>query len=85
MDVGREKISTSGAYNLGSFETSPEKWGNAIKSLGHSLKITYEEDFRQKIADSWPKKIDDSLFRRDIAWEPIFDERATVKDVMAKI
>ena len=85
MDVGREKISISGAYNLGSFETSPEKWSNTIKSLGHSLKITYEEDFRQKIADSWPKKIDDSLFRRDIAWEPIFDERATVEDIIEKL
>ena len=85
MGVEKEKISTSGAYNLGSFETSPEKWSNTINSLGYSLKITYKEDFRQKIADSWPKKVDDSLFRRDIAWEPIYDERATAEDIIEQL
>ena len=85
MGVEKEKISTSGAYNLGSFETSPEKWSNTITSLGYRLKTTYKEDFRQKIADSWPKKIDDSLFRSDIAWEPIYDERATAEDIIEQL
>ena len=85
MSIGREKISTSSAYNLGSFETSPQQWNKIITSLGYSLKLDFKEDFRQGIADSWPKKIDDSLFRKDVLWTPEFDAISTAQDIIKLI
>jgi hypothetical protein len=35
------------------------------KSSIPEFTITYEPDFRQKIADSWPASIDDSSARAD--------------------
>ena len=85
MDTEREKISISGAYNLGSFETSPKQWSEIIASLGYELKLEFNEDFRQSIADSWPKKIDDTLFRKDISWLPKFDAKSTAEDILRLI
>ena len=85
MGTEREKISISGAYNLGSFETSPKQWSEIIASLGYELKLEFNEDFRQSIADSWPKKIDDTLFRKDISWLPKFDAKSTAEDILRLI
>ena len=85
MNVERKKISINGAYNLGSFETSPKQWSEIISSLGYELKLEFKEDFRQSIADSWPKKIDDTQFRNDIFWSPKFDAKSTAEDILKLI
>lgn len=46
-----------------------------------SFEITYEPDFRQKIADAWPKSIDDSKARADWGWT--YD--ISVEDLARKI
>jgi hypothetical protein len=45
------------------------------------FKVEYEPDFRQKIADSWPKSIDDSESKKDWNWS--YD--VTVDDLARKI
>ena len=85
MSVSRKKISVSGAYNLGSFETSPQHWSKILASLGYKLKLDFKLDFRQSIADSWPKKIDDSHFRKDILWSPKYDAKLTAQDILRQI
>ena len=37
------------------------------------FKISYEPDFRQKIAESWPSSIDDSAARKDWGWNHEYD------------
>ena len=56
-----------------------------ITSLGYELKLEFKEDFRQSIADSWPRKIDDTLFRKDISWLPKFDAKLTAEDILRLI
>lgn len=34
------------------------------------FRVTYEPDFRQKIADSWPASIDGSLAKNDWGYSP---------------
>ena len=80
MSIDKKNISINTPYNISSFETSPSKWRDTINSLGYELKIDYEVDFRQDIADSWPKKVDDSLLRKDIDWIPKFNEKETALD-----
>ena len=85
MNIDEKNISINTPYNISSFETSPSKWRDTINSLGYELKIDFEVDFRQDIADSWPKKVDDSLLRQDIDWIPKFNEKETALDILKSI
>ena len=67
MNIDR-KISINSPYNITSFNISPDLWRNIINSLGYNLKVLFEKDFRDKIAQSWPRNIDDHLFRNDVGW-----------------
>ena len=72
-------------YNISSFETSPSEWIEIIQSIGLNLNVEYKVDFRQGIADSWPKKIDDSVLRSDIKWLPKFNAIDTAKNIIESI
>ena len=53
--------------------------GEEIKKHYPNFELSYEPDFRQKIADSWPASIDDSSAREDWGWKNDFDlENMTV-------
>lgn len=45
------------------------------------FEISYDPDFRQKIADAWPKSIDDSNAKNDWGWS--YD--VSVDDLAKKI
>lgn len=65
MEADKNQLSISSSYNLGGISFSPKEIAEEIKLLMPDFKITYESDFRQKIADSWPKSIDDSVAAKD--------------------
>jgi nucleoside-diphosphate-sugar epimerase len=49
------------------------------------FKIEYKPDFRQEIADSWPKSIDDSCAREEWGWNPTYDLSAMTEDMIKKL
>ena len=85
MNLNKNQISLNYPYNISSFETSPNSWLKAIRSLGYDLDMKYNIDFRQNIADSWPKKIDDNILRNQINWQPIYNEFNTAKNIIKSI
>ena len=85
MNLNKNQISLNYPYNISSFETSPNSWLNTIRSLGYDLDMKYNIDFRQNIADSWPKKIDDNILRNQINWQPIYNEFNTAKNIIKSI
>ena len=68
MDVPREKIKVHSSYNLAALSFTPEELAAEIKKQRPDFKISYDPDFRQEIADSWPNSIDDSEARKDWGW-----------------
>src|SRR3984893_7371912 len=70
MEAPLEKISVHTSYNLSAMNFSPEEIATEIKKYIPDFTIAYEPDYRQKIADSWPQSIDDSVARADWGWKP---------------
>ena len=68
-------------YNMAGISFNPEQLSGAIKKLIPGFEVTYEPDFRQKIADAWPKSIDDSDSKHDWGWS--YD--VTIDDLAKKI
>ena len=48
------------------------------------FQLSYNVDYamRQKIADSWPRSLDDSLARRDWQWAPDYDLDAMTREML---
>jgi nucleoside-diphosphate-sugar epimerase len=80
MDCNPEKITVRSSYNLAAMSFSPADISANIKKHIPNFKISYNPDFRQSIAESWPRSIDDSKAKEDWGWEPQFDlENTTVE------
>ncbi len=73
MEARSEDIKIRSSYNLAAISFTPEEIANEIKSMVADFEISYHSDFRQKIADSWPRSIDDSEARKDWGWEHTYD------------
>jgi len=61
---------------------TPAELAAEIKKHIHEFICEYEPDFRQKIADSWPKSLDDSAAREEWGWQPEYDLAAMTKDML---
>jgi nucleoside-diphosphate-sugar epimerase len=73
MEAPAEKIKSRMAYNISAMSFSPKEIAAAIKYHIPDFKIDYAPDFRQQIADGWPKSIDDHAARADWSWQHEFD------------
>ncbi|MCE1165978.1 MAG: NAD-dependent epimerase/dehydratase family protein [Bacteroidetes bacterium] len=65
MDADASKLTIRSSYNLGGIDFDPKEIAAEIKKHIPEFKITYTPDFRQKIAESWPASIDDSVAKND--------------------
>lgn len=72
MEAPTDNIKERSAYNLAGVSFSPVEIADAIKIRVPDFQITYEPDFRQGIADSWPNSIDDSAAHNDWGWKHHF-------------
>ncbi len=72
METPAANIKIRSAYNLAAMSFNPEEITASIKKHLPEFEISYEPDFRQDIADSWPQSIDDTAAREDWGWKHSF-------------
>lgn len=65
MEADPAKLSLRSSYNVGGMSFTPKDVASAIKKHIPEFEISYNPDFRQAIADSWPASIDDGVARKD--------------------
>lgn len=73
MQAPASQIKQRSSYNLGGVSFTPQQLAEEIKKHIPTFKISYEPDFRQSIADSWPNSVDDSVATKDWGWKHEFD------------
>ncbi len=82
MQAPVEEIKIRSSYNLAAMSFTPTEIATEIQKHIPEFTITYEPDFRQKIADSWPASIDDSSAREDWNWNHEFDLATMTIDML---
>ncbi len=73
MQAEESDIKIRSSYNLAGISFSPVEIAEEIKKHLPDFSISYQQDFRQNIADSWPKSIDDSKAQEDWGWKNSYE------------
>ena len=85
MEADSEMIKIRTSYNLAAVDFTPAELFQEIRKFYPRLKISYNPDLRQNIADSWPDSINDSHARQDWGWNHQFDLKMMVKDMVNNV
>lgn len=85
MDAPANQLSIRSSYNLAAMSFTPKDIAAEIQNHVKDFIITYNPDFRQQIADSWPKSIDDSVARTDWNWNHKFDLKKMSDEMLTQL
>jgi nucleoside-diphosphate-sugar epimerase len=85
MEAPADKLTVRTAYNVAALSFSPKEIAAEIKKHIPDFTISYEPDYRQKIANSWPESIDDSVARTDWGWKPEYDLSRMTEDMLENL
>jgi nucleoside-diphosphate-sugar epimerase len=85
MEAPIEKLQHHSDFNVGSMSFSAGQLAAEIKKHIPEFKVTYKPDFRQAIADSWPKSLDDSAAKKEWGWKPSHNISSMTKDMIEKL
>ncbi|HAU99430.1 MAG: NAD-dependent epimerase/dehydratase [Microgenomates group bacterium GW2011_GWF2_45_18] len=84
MDAPAESLQVTTSYNLAAISFSAQELAQEIQKR-MALEVSYVPDHRQKIADSWPQRIDDSVARSEWGWSHEFDLSKMVDVMLEKL
>jgi nucleoside-diphosphate-sugar epimerase len=82
MEAPADKVRERQSYNLAGISFTPVQLAQAIGRVVPGFVLRCAPDFRQAIADSWPRSIDDRASQSDWGWRPEFDLDAMVRDML---
>ena len=85
MEAPKDSLSIHTSYNIAAFSFTPQQLADEIKKIIPAFEISFDPDFRQGIADSWPESIEDTIARKDWGWTPQYDLSAMVKDMISNL
>jgi nucleoside-diphosphate-sugar epimerase len=86
MEVDGARLQHRNAFNVTAMQLTPAHLANTIRAHLPAFEITYDVDpVRQAIADSWPRRLDDSAARDEWGWRPVYDIDAMTKEMIAQL
>ena len=85
MDADSDSLRDHCNFNIASMSFSVEQLCSEIKKHIPEFVCEYEPDFRQAIADSWPRTVDDAPAREQWGWRPQFDLASMTADMLEKL
>ena len=85
MESDSDKIKIRSSYNISGCSFNPEELANEIKSHIPDFKISYNSDYRQEIADSWPNSLEDYLAKEHWGWQAEYDMPKLVEEMIKNL
>ena len=85
MEADVSKLKHHCDFNLASMSFSAGELAAEIKKHIPSFSVEYKPDFRQQIADSWPKSIDDTAAQEEWGWTPAYSLASMTEDMLEKL
>jgi len=82
MEAPAEKVKIRSSYNLAGISFNPEEIAASIRAHIPEFTISYNPDFRQAIADSWPRSIEDHYAKEHWGWKPQYDLASMTKEML---
>lgn len=85
MNADNDSLTIRSSYNLAATSFTPKQIFESIKKHIPNFSMTYNPDFRQQIAASWPQSIDDSKAREDWNWSHDFDLEDITEEMLKQL
>ena len=86
METDAANLTHRNAFNVTAMQVTPGEIAAAIRTHRPGFEIEYEIDpVRQRIAESWPRRLDDSAARREWGWNPEYDLESMTADMLDKL
>ncbi len=85
MEAPVEQIGIRSSYNVAGVSFTPKQLAEEIKKHIPDFTIDYAPDYRQAIADSWPKSIDDTVAREQWGWKHNYGIEEMTVDMLANL
>lgn len=84
-EADESKLKHRTDFNVNAMSFCPKELVEEIRKYIPSFEVEYKPDFRQEIADSWPRSLDDSAAREEWGWKPEWDLQKMVKDMIINL
>jgi nucleoside-diphosphate-sugar epimerase len=85
MEADADDLRHRANYNVAAMSFKPSDVVAEIQKHIPEFACEYNPDYRQEIADSWPRTIDDTAAREEWGWEPDYDLAAMAEDMLEKL
>lgn len=72
-------------FNVNSMSFSARELADSITEIIPTFACDYKPDYRQAIADSWPRSLDDSAAKEEWNWDPTFDLPRMTEDMIRRL
>jgi nucleoside-diphosphate-sugar epimerase len=85
MESPAENVKIRSSYNVAGLSFNPKELSQEISKYFPNFEMSYQSDYRQEIANSWPKSIDDSIATKDWNWKSEFDLSKMTSDMIKNL
>ncbi|KAK0064883.1 L-threonine 3-dehydrogenase mitochondrial [Biomphalaria pfeifferi] len=72
-------------YNIGALDFSPKELALEIQKENPSFQVTYKPDYRQRIAETWPEKLDFSNAMNDWGYRPKYTLETACQKILSSL
>lgn len=85
MESPAQKVKIRSSYNVAGLSFNPQELAQEISKYFPDFQMSYKSDYRQEIANSWPKSIDDSIAAEDWNWNSEFNLNKMAVDMIKNL